>query len=68
IYHRTGFSSGTDTRSFIAFLGTKGILKGGHIKDKTATYNVGFSADFNYGGLNMQTFGAYEITVGFTIP
>lgn len=31
-------------------------------------YNVGVSVDFPYGGLGMQTAGAYEFTAGITIP
>jgi type IX secretion system PorP/SprF family membrane protein len=31
-------------------------------------YSAGFSVDFPYMGLGMQTAGAYELTIGMTIP
>jgi len=68
LYHRTGVLNSNDTRGFIAYVGHKGVIPGNYIRGKMATYSVGFSADFNYGGLNMQTYGAYELTVGFTLP
>ena len=68
LYHRTGVLNGNDTRGFIAYVGHKGVINGNFVRGRTATYSVGFSADFNYGGLNMQTYGAYELTVGFTLP
>jgi type IX secretion system PorP/SprF family membrane protein len=68
LYHRTGVLNSNDTRGFIAYVGHKGEIKGNFVRGKYATYSVGFSADLNYGGLNMQTYGAYELTVGFTIP
>jgi type IX secretion system PorP/SprF family membrane protein len=68
LYHRTGVLNSNDTRGFIAYIGHKGVFYGNPVRGKSATYSVGFSADFNYGGLNMQTYGAYELTVGFTLP
>ena len=68
IYHRTGVLNGLDTKAFIVYIGHKGIINGNFVRGKSAAYSIGFSADMTYGGLNMQTYGAYELTFGFTIP
>lgn len=67
IYHHTGLLNNMDTRSFIIALGHRGAFSS-YFQKRYCNYSLGLSADFTYGGLNMQTFGAYELTFGLTIP
>ncbi len=67
LYHRTGVHNKLNTRSVIISIGNRGILRSG-MNNKYMTYALGLSADLTYGGLQMQTFGAYELTFSISIP
>jgi hypothetical protein len=56
-----------NTRSVIIAIGNRGVLRSG-MNNKYTTYALGVSADLTYGGLQMQTFGAYELTFSICIP
>ncbi len=69
VYHRTGVMpkqvQKIDTRAVILYLGHQGLLGDNR---NIITYQIGFSADMTYGGLNMSTYGAYELNVSFGFP
>ena len=67
LYHRTGVQNKLNTRSIIIAIGNRGVLRSG-TNNKNITYALGVSADLTYGGLQMQTFGAYELTFSIIIP
>jgi type IX secretion system PorP/SprF family membrane protein len=67
LYHRTGVHNNLNTRSVIIAIGNRGVLRSG-MNNKYTTYALGVSADLTYGGLQMQTFGAYELTFSICIP
>lgn len=67
LYHRTGVYNNMNTRSIIIAIGNRGILRSG-MNNKYMTYALGLSADLTYGGLQMQTLGAYELTFSISIP
>lgn len=73
VYNRFSFIL-KDVRNNRNKINTSAIIlsvthRGNFASGKYATgYSVGFSVDFPYMGLGMQTAGAYEITAGITIP
>ena len=54
-----------NTSAMIVAITHKGIIPNGHYP---VSYSAGFSVDFPYMGLGMQTAGAYELTLGCMIP
>jgi type IX secretion system PorP/SprF family membrane protein len=63
-YFETGKTK-INTNAIILSVTHRGNFAGGQ---NAVGYFVGFSADLPYTGLSMQTAGAYELTMGVTIP
>ncbi len=65
IAHRTSIMQiKKNTKAFIVGIGHEGYFKNGN---QPILYYLGFAADIPYGGLNYQTFGAYELSLGISI-
>lgn len=65
IAHRTSIMQiKKNTKMFIVGIGHEGYFKR---VNQPILYYLGFAADIPYGGLNYQTFGAYELSLGISI-
>ncbi len=64
--HRTSVSQiKKNTKAFVAGLGHEGYISKSR---STILYYIGFAADIPYDGLSFQSMGAYEISLGISIP